>query len=118
MCSLRADAVLRLTSLNDLLPWGRKQVQVRSCSWVCFVLVGEVAGAAEAGAAGEEEVVVLWGQLAVFEVGPGDVAVVAVAPAGLAVATDLGVVDCVVESVFSPPCDRKRSCDCVSKFSS
>ena len=43
-------------------PWGRKQVRVPSCSWVCFVLVEEVAGAEEvkgAGAAGEEEVVVL-----------------------------------------------------------
>ena len=66
----------------------------------------------------EEEVVVLWRQLAVSEVGPGGVAVVAVALVVLAVAIVLGAVDCVVESSFSPPCDRRISCDCELKFSS
>ena len=80
------------------------------------MLVGE--GAGEAGEAGEEEeVVVLWRQLAVSEVCPGGVAVVAVALVVLAVAIALGVVDCVVGCASSPLCDRRKFYDYVSKFS-
>ena len=56
--------------------------------------------------------------LAVSGGDPKDVAVVVVAPAGRAVAIALGVVDCVLGCVSSPPCDQRKSCDCVSKFSS
>ena len=70
---------------------------------------GEEAGEEEEGAVLEEPLAVSGGD-------PEDVAVVAVAPAGRAVAIALGVVDCVVGRASSPPCDRRKSCDCVSKL--
>ena len=56
--------------------------------------------------------------LAVSGGDPEDVSAVAVAPAGLAVAIAPGVVGDVVGCASSPPCGQRRSCDCVSKFSS
>ena len=56
--------------------------------------------------------------LAVSGGDPEDVSAVAVAPAGLAVAIAPGVVDDAVGCASFPPCDQRKSCDCVSKFSS
>ena len=78
----------------------------------------EAGAAEEAAGEGEEGAVVLEEPLAVSGGDPEDVSAVAVAPAGLAVAIAPGVVGDVVGCASSPPCGQRRSCDCVSKFSS
>ena len=82
------------------------------------MLVVEAGAAEEAAGEGEVGVVVLEEPLAVSGGDPEDVSAVAVAPAGLAVAIAPGVVGDVVGCASSPPCGQRRSCDCVSKFSS
>ena len=82
--------------------------------WVCLVLE-EVAEEGVAGAEVVEGEVAVLEELVVYEAVPADVAV---APVERAVAIDHGVVECVVGSSFSPPCDRKISCDYAWKSSS
>ena len=77
------------------------------------MLLEEAEGAGEEGEEEEEEgAVVLEVPLAVSGAVPEDVSVVAVAPVGLAVAIDPGVVDSAAGFASSLLCTPRKFCDC------